>query len=336
MNREIDRPELGRLVAEKTGMDPQTVDTFIRQMFVEVETQISDQALVRLNKLGLFRIIKSGSTKRILFLGTSKKESAPLKTPVKPLLSPTTSGTKNSFPKINIEENKPSAVLAVNQPIAPVADIAGETTAKKQQSDTSNNDDTPANKTNVAEEGLLPETETEAPADKSETFRRPVYQRDWKDDDMAQHDEPYPRKKIPLKYKVIMGAALVIALIVALLTFFMRPEKDYTYQAGTSTNASFKFVETENDDTKNISCAIVLDRDVSVRQLAVMYYGDERFWPYLFKANENIITDGYIIPSQSIVKIPKVIIDLVELNTGQLDDKLNSLAEDIALKALRK
>lgn len=330
MNREIDRPELRRLVAEKTGIDSQIVDIFIKQMFAEVESQMNDQSLVRLDNLGLFRIIKSGTTRRILFLGASKKEG--------PVLTTVTSRTKNNLPKINIIENRTSAVSAVSLPSSQLTNTSDKTVVSKQQPVASDKDDTPVNRNASAKEELLVETEKNTEKNTNDlaadTYRKPVY-RHSRRDDMPRQEENF-RKNIPLKYKAIMIAALILVVAVALFTFFMRPQNGYTSQTDIPADTNLKFAETENDDTKNISCAIIIDRDMSLRQLALMYYGDERFWPYLFKANENIITDGYTIPSQSIVKIPRVTVDLAELNTGQLDEKLNSLAEDIALKAFRK
>lgn len=337
MNREIDRSGLAKLVAEETGINSQTVDAFIKQLFVEVEDKMVDQSLVRLDNLGLFRTIKSGATKRILFLGATKKEESTQKT-TKPLISV---NEKTDRPAINTEKIKISDITAsrintkplnvVNLVAEPVSDKQNNKVDEENSKDINKRIEDKEDRENKKEEPVINNTANKTAED---TFSGPVYQSAARNNVYHQQNDKQPKNNKLLIYKIIIGIAAILILALAFFAFFVTPEKEPVSPAGASLYSDFKFEEVANDDIKNISRVIVVDKDVSLRQLAIMYYGDEKFWPYLFKINENIISDGYMIPAQSIVKIPRITVDLVELNTGQLNDKLNSLAEEIALKAL--
>lgn len=61
----------------------------------------------------------------------------------------------------------------------------------------------------------------------------------------------------------------------------------------------------------------------------MIYYGNELFWPYIYKANENIVDHNYSIPAKSIIKIPKLTVDLVSFNNGELNKRAEALSKQI-------
>lgn len=72
MSKHISQVELGKTIAQQTTLPQNIVDAFISQLFKEIEKEIIDDSFIKVEGLGLFRIIKSGDTKRVLFLGSKK------------------------------------------------------------------------------------------------------------------------------------------------------------------------------------------------------------------------------------------------------------------------
>lgn len=72
MSKHISQVELGKTIAQQTTLPQNIVDAFVSQFFKEIEKEIVNDSFIKVEGLGLFRIIKSGDTKRILFLGSKK------------------------------------------------------------------------------------------------------------------------------------------------------------------------------------------------------------------------------------------------------------------------
>jgi len=362
MNREIERSELARIVAEKEGIDQVTVDAFVNQLFKDVEKKMIDQSLVRLDNLGIFRIIKSGKTNRILFLGTSRKEEVKPQAQVNTNTFNTTNTPENTsttatspvkedtqvsvrprrIEKISLlgpssvqeAEAKPDTDTKVS---IPVEDTVQSVIEDKVVSENATPEKDVPKADNVKEQETVmsvpPVTMTQKDVEDSYTSRPPVYNRSRLKDKAGT--QLFPKKETVFqRYKTLLRIAVVFIFVIALLAMFVMPQKDKEVVVDSGeqmSNTEFKFSELKNPDKQNLSCVIVAEISISLQQLSIIYYGDEKFWPYIYKANENIVANDYIIPSQSIIKIPRITVDLVELNAGKLDEKLNSLADDIAM-----
>jgi len=311
MNRNIDRSQLSRLIAGQAGTDQRIVDAFIQQLFRNIENSLVDDRSVRLNKFGLFRIIRSGNTNRILFLS-----------------SPQTTG--DSMPGYDYGEPGNN-----NDGLRP--EKSSMTTHIPEDEDAEDN-------SFYFNKEQTPEIRFE-----ERKFSPPPYpgpsKRIFNSDFSNERNERNDRgKKKTFAFQAIVVALTVLALILGTYIYLVAP-KSGTQNLPVVNNTppsspvpvinvtKPNFTELENTDPQNLSCIVVTDRTVSLRELSVIYYGNELFWPYLYKANENIVVDLNSIPGRSIVKIPKITVDLVDLNTGKLDSTLEALGNEIVLKA---
>lgn len=71
MNKQTDQLELNRIIAQQTLLDESVVEAFISQLFIEIEKSIIVDSHIKVDGLGIFRIIKSGDSHRILYLGSN-------------------------------------------------------------------------------------------------------------------------------------------------------------------------------------------------------------------------------------------------------------------------
>lgn len=344
MNKEIDRSELVRIVAEEIKVNPDTVDIFVDQLFKEVEKKMIDQSLVRLENLGIFRIIKSGKANRILFLGTTQKGEIKRKTNTSENKSvhKDTPETKNeeTVPPVNSIEERPLHILESDDNKNAIAEeeiIVKPVVNKRIREERVPDENISSVKDEVRKvENRVDNRQRNVAA--PYTPPSSVNNRGYRANNRYEIQNSRNVNSIFRKYKVWFGIGAALVIVVALLAMFVMPEKKKTAIANTEVQQvgiDYRFKELKNTDTQNISCIVVTEYNISLQQLSILYYGNEKFWPYLYKANENIVVDNYTIPSQSIIKIPKITVDLVELNTGKLNDKLSSLANDIAMKSVR-
>lgn len=336
MNREINRSELAKFIAEKEGIEQEIVDAFVNQLFIDVEKKMVDQSLVRLDNLGIFRIIKSGNINRILFLGTSRKDEIKPHVTTNPDQNvsaskentPRNSGRIDTISPIRTSESKTESTND-NTPVeAPLAkkEIEDKVVSVK---DTSLKDKVKAQETTTNVSSV---PKTQIGSQESYTSRTPVYNRSRLNERVDKQSLSAKKISLTKKYKTVLRVAVALVIVAVLLAMFVKPQKKDTVEADSGmqkNNTEFNFSELKNPDSKNLSCVIVAQNSISVQELSAIYYGDEKFWPYIYKVNENIVVDNYIIPSQSIIKIPRITVDLVELNAGRLDEKLRSLADDI-------
>lgn len=70
MSKQTDLYKLSEIVADQTRADRTVADAFIRQLFTEIEKELISKSFIKLEGLGLFRVIKSGEIKRVLYLGS--------------------------------------------------------------------------------------------------------------------------------------------------------------------------------------------------------------------------------------------------------------------------
>lgn len=69
MSKLTDQNKLSEIVVDQTRTNPTIADAFIQQLFSEIEKELISNSFIKLEGLGLFRVIKSGDKKRILYLG---------------------------------------------------------------------------------------------------------------------------------------------------------------------------------------------------------------------------------------------------------------------------
>ncbi|MDR1809469.1 MAG: hypothetical protein LBR34_03570 [Prevotella sp.] len=90
--------------------------------------------------------------------------------------------------------------------------------------------------------------------------------------------------------------------------------------------------EVENADTIHFSHVIVVGPNMDFLSLSKVYYNDEMFWPYIYKANESAVADSFgsfEIQEGTVIKIPRLDKDLIDHNNPSSVDKAKSLVNEI-------
>lgn len=333
MNREIDQSGLAKIVAEKIGMDSGKVDAFVSTLFANIEKQMTGHSLVRLDNLGILRVIRGGGKNRILFLTAAKKESVKQQQEAGP--SEKTTNDREVSAKRRIETVPPIAPIK-KEPAKPVTAERSRKAEEEIITDTI----PVVNAPQPAE--YMPAEDTRADIPGIE-YRMPEVNRRviipakspsqvfGVSNILRNINLPKPLRKYKGSLKVSGGLAFAILL----LAMFVKPGSEKPHKPGNrdirQALSEYQLNELENTDKQYLNSVIIAERNISLKELSTIYYGDEKFWPYLYKANENIVSDDYIIRSKSIIRIPRITVDLADLNTGKLDDKLDALAANVGM-----
>lgn len=353
MNKHIDQSELSKLVATHSNTDPTITEAFISQLFREVEKEFTIHKSSKLEGLGSFKIIKSGSSNRILFLGSTTKNNG-LKSGTgligtDSLINKPIERKEQSDFLIDTDnrqggttENEKPSENATNLKPEP-ASIRPETDTRENGNDTDNRVVSPEEKINreTERENIYGAANIDAPQQsnysekRNETTAAGSVQRlsDVRKNDPYRYiseSEDLPEEEdVPTKKRsntIRIATEILIIFVIVSLGFVIYSKFVSSGEVEPSPN---NFTELDNNDTKNFSCVILTDSDVSIKYLAKAYYGNEEFWPYIYKANENIVDNRLTIPSRSIIRIPKVTVDLVSFNKGELNDRAKALEEEI-------
>lgn len=75
MSKQTDQNKLSEIVVDRTRCSRVSADAFIQQLFTEIEKELISNSFIKLEGLGLFRVIKSGDKKRVLYLGSNDRIS---------------------------------------------------------------------------------------------------------------------------------------------------------------------------------------------------------------------------------------------------------------------
>lgn len=73
MSKLTDQNKLSEIVVDQTRTNRVVADAFIGQLFSEIEKELISNSFIKLEGLGLFRVIKSGDKKRVLYLGSNSR-----------------------------------------------------------------------------------------------------------------------------------------------------------------------------------------------------------------------------------------------------------------------
>ncbi len=327
MNKHIDQSELGKIVAEQRGIDQKTANAFIQQLFKNIEKKLITDSSVKIDELGLFRIIKSGSTNRILFLGSTTNNNRENKTDGVSSLAISNRTTTASVDRPITERSSRR-----NTNTSPSAETSVNITGRSAENSSSG----------IHSENRNSESNSIQENEDNNRTNRPSYSgteaqvRSMNDINNQGFSTPQ-RNKMP----IYIGVGLLMTLIIG--TFIYNSVSPSSQQLNSSTtygdsNSSAptrttRFAEVTNTDTENLSCIIIVDSSISLKDLAQLYYGNNLFWPYIYKANRNITDNSFVIPSNSIVKIPRITVDLVDYSTGILNGKVKALGDEILKEA---
>lgn len=354
MSKCIDQSEFGKIVAEQKGIDQKIVDAFIQELFKGIEKELITNSSVKIDELGFFRVIKSGSTKRILFLGATankqndkpKGKAAIISTRSIEKISSerekevvvTTTTAEPDKKDISTKEDK--RLVVVNTP----SDNREEKSIKEKipliSDAVESEDSTVPSQNNVAAVDNNTNVDTENSADNRtvsssvsrEETSSVIRERNYSDYNVAQ-EQASQKSKTPIYIGLAILALLIIGTVVYKL---FSPSTDSPIHQETIDNTDNKgsqqttrFTEVANNDTRNLSCIIIVNTYISAKELSKIYYGNEIFWPYIYNANGNIMDENLAVQANTIVKIPKLTVDLVSYSTGKLDEKIKAEADKI-------
>lgn len=288
MNKQTEQSELSRVIAQQTLQDESVVEAFIGQLFTEIEKSIIVDSHIKVDGLGLFRVIKSGDSHRILYLGSNA--------PIDKSIDLSYIDIESVDRSIDNVEEERNADIHVFSPLT--EDGTSSTTGLTQEG----TDEADA----IVIRNFL---DSEKNKEKNEVNTPP-----------ANH-----RKLDLVKTGIITLIVLVLLGIgyMILLGTSVKPKEKI------SKTAVITFQELDNTDTINYSRIIIPESDVSLQYISKTYYGNDIYWPYIFEANKNIVNNQFIIQAGSITKIPKIAVDLVDLNNGNEASIAQALADEI-------
>ena len=274
MNKQESQVGLKQIIADKTTLPTDIVDAYVDQLFEEMRKGIVDDSFLKLEGFGLFRVIKSGESQRILFLGS--------KQPVEESLN----------------------ILDFNDEVNKLL---------------------PEKKVDVTQKDTNPVFEKiEQPLCFDTTEELVIEDVEISDDTTSDNQILYyPKTKNKSKFlKIFVAIAIVVISLIVLL--YSRSKNDTEGVA-----YSINFVELENLDPSNFSYIIIPESDVSLEYISNTYYGCIDYWPYIYIANEDFVDSHLVIQAGSIIKIPKVMIDVIDYQNGNALMSAKKMGEKI-------
>lgn len=296
-------------ISSETQLDSRIVKKFISQLFKEIEKGLIVSSSVKIEGLGLFRIIKSISSDKILFLANFKDSQN------KPKFDSGLS-LDDSLPKTDGDNSLSDVEL-------PLSD---STSASFQNDDSDvlsidmsvgiHNDSFDKFLEDVAIEDELSSIENKE--EHSDGINAETY--------LASQSENYEKNKnFAAKAKRFFLIFLAV-LIIGGVIYALYPESSKKTE---TSNAGGLLVEVENTDTLNFMHIVRIERNTDFTRLSKIYYGYEIFWPYLFKANEQDIESPFNVQVGTLVKVPRVDSQLIDMNNQESVNLAMQLGKEI-------
>ena len=272
MNEERNLFNLVDLISARTKLDPVLVKIFLNQFFKEIEKGLISSSCVNINGLGIFRIIRSIPSDRILFLGKfdSEKEKAKdcMDHEEGEMFTPQDSEDIEISEEFSYREKMPDDyVFDTFDPS--VADSPESFVTSKEE-------------------------------DEIDDF---LYEYD-------NHEREEVQRKKSSRIKFVALLVVTILLVIVLLVFLYPSEiKDPMPKRNASIH---NYTEIANPDTLSYLSVVQVDSGVFFTTLSQGYYGNDVFWPiYKANENSASdlfeITSGAII---KIPRLSKDIIDI--------------------------
>ena len=291
MSKQTDQSELSQIIAQQTRLDLHIVDAFISQLFNEIEKSLVVDSHIKIDGLGLFRVIKSGNAHRILYLGSNA--------PINKIID--LSHINNDETLIN--EKTINSYLE-----------------DKTQSSLIDEKDVKLEKEEIVEEkdAISKDGISESDAIVIRNFHS-----------SEKNSFPAQNPVINSRKSNLVKTCIIALIILALLGIGYIILSGSTIKTKDISSKHIIFKELDNQDTLTYSRIVIPESDVSLQYIAKIYYGDGIYWPYIYNANRNIVNNLFIIQAGSITKVPKVSIDLVNLYTGKEASRAKILADKI-------
>lgn len=347
MSKHVDQVELASIIANKKGVDQEVVVVLIQQLFSNIETKLKTNSSIKVDGLGTFRVIQSGATKRILFLDNvskpNTKASIPLSTtqPTIQVENPSISRSKPSISGASTGgKNKTSVDLTKASETSVQQNTLSEPSTQPTLTEDKPNISTPIAETSTPSVSTNNNhVEAPAPTTERDAFARQTNNRNVSNNNFQSNTVAPKKNSLYIVLGIIAAFIIVGAVVYTLLKLSSNRDSNInsnntevininTDDNGSATRMS-RFAEVANNDPKNISCVILVDIDTPVKDIARLYYGKELFWPYIFEANRNVVDTKLTIQMNTLVKVPRLTIDLVDYSTGILDKKVQNMGDKI-------
>lgn len=292
MSKQTDQSELSQIIAQQTRLDQHIVDAFIGQLFNEIEKGLVVDSHIKVDGLGLFRVIKSGDSHRILYLGSN---------------TPTDK---------TIDLSHLNSEPIVEESVGNKVEYEIPSFLKNEETSGNNKED------NVNSEKIgTPEGElSEADAIVIRNFHN--YERN------ANRMQAATPVVNPRKLNLVK-TCIVTLIILAVIGIGYIILSGSTIKHKEKLSQSITFKELDNADTLSYSRIIIPESDVSLQYIAKVYYGDDIYWPYIYDANKNIVNNLLIIQAGSITKVPKITVDLANFHNGKEALTAKTLGDEI-------
>ncbi|SHF17726.1 hypothetical protein [Dysgonomonas macrotermitis] len=279
MNKQTVHTKLSEAVSGETRSELSVADAFIKELFNEVEKELIANSFIKIEGLGLLRVIKSGENKRILYLGSNTRLEGEIDLTVVNKHTHTTEaiGDNISFDSDSYNDKGADELFESFEERYP-------------QHNQSKN---------------LPQGEPRKNVQNSE------------------YTYIANRKMNLIKTCIIALAILLLASVGYILISgaSSKPDEKSLRDIG--------FRDIENTDTLAFNKMVVPQVDVSLQYIARIYYGDEIYWPYVFIANKDAANKNLVVRGGTVIRIPRISVDLADLHDGKLKTSLKSLATDI-------
>jgi hypothetical protein len=143
------------------------------------------------------------------------------------------------------------------------------------------------------------------------------------------------RKKLWRKIKIFTTFALTIVVVVGIMYNLYRSNENNKEQVFSP--FSLIFTELDNSDTTHFTHTIRIDgADADFYSLSKIYYFHEQFWPYIYNANEAVVSDPFEIPEGTIIRIPKLDAELIDYKNPSSINKAKNLVNEIMNSSTRQ
>ena len=345
MNNNKDQIELSRIIAQTTELPQSTVDAFVRHLFIEIKNNLEPGSSVSVEGLGIFRVIKSGDSNKILFLGSKKNITESIdpssfkdelegktvrKKTQKNILSISDidrTHIKPSIPSLTEKPLKKDLLDKIDRTEIPVTETKKADSLKEEKTVIPNNN------TSLKEENFFDNTDS---ISKSTNTKEEALIKEKQEEENQTNDD---LRKKQLNREEKKRGAIILPIFIALLVliaiigigylFFENAKINNSNKQETITQTPVTFEELAVTDSTNLSYMVIPNKYVSLEYIANHYYGNELFWPYIYVENKDFMTSSTIVSAGSIVKIPKLIINLIDYNDGSTIRDAQILGDEI-------
>jgi len=314
MNEKINLFFLIDTISKKTQSDPRLVKKFITQLFKEIEKELVENSVAKIDHFGIFRIISSTDSNKILFL--EKFNSAPVKK------------------AIELDDDIPSEESLL--------EVKDEPAASTFITDDENKDSDPVLYGQKDEAAITSNSQQYSPPDTNSFKNIQVSQENipgrsiFEDEDSDQniffndYEEIQKKRKKSLNIRiVIISIIILIGIILFLFSFFQKKPESAPVDINTLLSVP-AFVEVTNDDP-NCSYILLTQSYVNLLSISQIYLGNEIFWPYIYSVNKDNITNPFRIESGVKIKIPVIDSTLIDINNKACVDSVKNLENNILI-----